>query len=578
MSVNQNVLSCVPSSVSASNAESGTNSILSSWKGLSASWEQESADAAGEAACSYAIKWNNAVIPEIDAKIQKFQAEYDEKQAQYSAVKEQYDAAEQAVRDAQNDMENCKDYEDTGMHGSGMFEGMQSAGGKSAAPRTKVIVDPLGYKEAQKREAQAKAEASRYKGQVDNWKRQMDAAQSQISKAKKEKEILTQKIEKFILNVYDLNLMNESVSFLSGLKNSSIELTRPTQNKLFSRLFFIQNKYRKQFEKFEESLKAAGDEYKNSFELTPESLSYSSVKKVKAKKFKGKLNVSLVSKTATEASLSYKSKSDFIIPKKKLDGAKEKIQALCKNFELKNERNNFSIELNKIYENKATIKETEALISHCDEFASEYTALLDGFYENGASNSKIRILIGKLINWHFARWPKLWYKIVSIFCAVILAAVLVFGILFGIDSVVISQKFKKSFTEWSIQYDETTKEVVSKERRFYLNEGNFCTIRCIFLSEDKIQKEITSHKEFYEKRPERFFEMPEDIEPLLKENLGEILPKGNKTEILLSLRKETGNARSQHWGLRGYGFFEVTTKEDGSIVEMRDISGVGFRQ
>ena len=577
MSINQSVLSCVPSSVSPTNAESGANSILSSWKGLSASWEQESADAAGGAACSYAIKWNNAVMPEIDARIQKYQAEYDEKQAQYSAVKAQYDAAEQAVRDAQNDMENCKDYEDTGMHGSGMFEGMQSSG-KSAAPRTKVIVDPVGYKEAQKREAQAKAEASRYKGQVDNWKRQMDAAQSQINKAKKEKEILTQKIEKFILNVYDLNLMNESISFLRGLKNSSIELTKPTQNKLFSRLFFIQNKYRKQFEKYEETFKAAGDAYKNSFVLTPENLSYSSTRKVKAKKFKGKLNVNLDSKNATEVCLSYKSKSDFIIPKKKLDGAKERIQSLCKNYELKNERNNFSIELNKIYENEATVQEVEALISHCDEFASEYTALLDGFYENGASNSKIRVLIGKLVNWHLARWPKLWYKIVSIFCAVILAAVLVFGILFAIDSVVQNTKFKKSFTEWSIQYDETTKEVVSKERRFYLTEEDFCVIRCTFLSEDEIQKEITSLKEYYEKQPERFFEMPEDIEPLLKENLGEILPKGNKTEILLSIRKETGNARARRWGLRGYGLFEVTTQEDGSIIEMKDMSGLGFRR
>lgn len=79
--------------------------------------------------------------------------------------------------------------------------------------------------------------------------------------AEKEKEILANKIENFILDVYELNLMNESVEFLSTIKNSQITLSQGTKDELFSRLFFIQNVYRKQFEKFEELIKKEGKTY-----------------------------------------------------------------------------------------------------------------------------------------------------------------------------------------------------------------------------------------------------------------------------------------------------------------------------
>ena len=107
-----------------------------------------------------------------------------------------------------------------------------------------------------------------------------------MDNAKKEKETLIKKIEKFILDVYELNLMNESVSFLNDLKNSSIELTNSTKKKLFGRLFFIENVYRKQFEQFEQVINSACENYKTSaFEQTPQSLIYSAERIVKAKKF-----------------------------------------------------------------------------------------------------------------------------------------------------------------------------------------------------------------------------------------------------------------------------------------------------
>ena len=79
MSVNQSALSALQQSVTASNAEAGAKSALGTWKGRCVRGEQETADAVGQASAPYAIKWNNAVMPEIEAKIQKFQAEYDEK-------------------------------------------------------------------------------------------------------------------------------------------------------------------------------------------------------------------------------------------------------------------------------------------------------------------------------------------------------------------------------------------------------------------------------------------------------------------------------------------------------------------
>lgn len=106
-----------------------------------------------------------------------------------------------------------------------------------------------------------------------------------MDNAKKEKETLIKKIEKFILDVYELNLMNESVSFLNDLKNSSIKLTNSTKKKLFGRLFFIENVYRKQFEQFEQVINSAGENYKTAFEQTPQSLIYSAERIVKAKKF-----------------------------------------------------------------------------------------------------------------------------------------------------------------------------------------------------------------------------------------------------------------------------------------------------
>lgn len=399
MSVNQTVLSCLPSTVTVSSAESGVKAALASWKMSCASWDQETADAVGKASINYAINWNNAVMPEIDAKISRLQSEYEEKKAEYDAVNDQYKESNKAIQQAQKDMDSCMDYkDDRNWHGSGMFAGMQSSGGVSASPREKVIVDHIGYAEAKKREGQAKAETNRYKGQLDICKKQMNTVESNLSKAKKEKGILAKKIEDFILDIYQLNLLNESVPFLLNLKNSSIELSSVTKEKLFSRLFFIQNQYREEFVIFENSVKSAGDKYIGSFSSKPGSLTYSAEQKVKAKKFKGNIIVLLESSDISSAKMSYHSKNEFIIPSKKLDEAQQKIQSQCKNYQLNVDRNHFTIELCKEYLNDSIKNEIGNILSRYEEYMTEYITILDEFLENGASSSKLRIFIGKIGN------------------------------------------------------------------------------------------------------------------------------------------------------------------------------------
>ena len=415
------------------------------------------------------------------------------KKSQYDAVKDQYDAAEQAVSDAQRDMDACMDYEDnTRQIEGGMFNGMQFAGGKSAAPRQKIIVDRLGYNEAKKREAMAKAELNRYKGQVDNWKRQMNAAESCLKKAEKEKEVLANKIENFILDVYELNLMNESIEFLSTIKNSQITLSQGTKDELFSRLFFIQNVYRKQFEKFEELIKKEG----------------------------------------------------------------------------------------KTYENDEIASNLEQFGSQFEEYCSEYTALLDEFHVNRASNSKVKILIGKIGNWHLNHWPKLWYKIVSILSAVLVAAVLGFGIFIGIDTVKRNDKYKKSFVEWTVTNNSETNEFSSASKNFKLEESLMRHVYMYAIAESEVQDKIQSCKTRIESNPDRCLPFSDELNVWLKENLSGCLAVGKTTVVFLTIddytgeiTKRTGERNSHH---RYYGVFEIATADDGSIVSITDLTGLGL--
>lgn len=236
MSSNQNVLQNLPNAVTASNAESGAKSALLSWKGLSSQWDQDTADSAGKGAVDFCAKCRSAVLPQIEKKIAECQAIYDQKEAEYEAADSLYDDACRAVRDAEDDMEKCMGYKPES-RGSGMFNGVSSS--TPSMNREKVIVDHYGYNQAKARAAQAKAEASRYKADADRKKKEKNKAEDALSDAENEKNVLRKKINKFIMDVYNLNLMNESIVFLSSVKSSSIELDEDSQEELFQDSFLF---------------------------------------------------------------------------------------------------------------------------------------------------------------------------------------------------------------------------------------------------------------------------------------------------------------------------------------------------
>ncbi|MEL3905988.1 MAG: hypothetical protein P1P65_03010 [Treponema sp.] len=195
--------------------------------------------------------------------------------------------------------------------------------------------------------------------------------------------------------------MNESAVFLQKLKASDVTISSETKKKLFTRLFLIENAYRKQFEKFKNVITAAGETYKSSsFKCTEDSLEYSAERIIKAKKYNGKISFVLRSQDSSSATLSLTGKNEFIISAKNNENVKEKIQPVFKTYELKIDRSNYTAEMNKVFENDAIVPEIEQLDLKSDEYAKECEAILDVMSENGASNSKIRVLLGKLGNRH----------------------------------------------------------------------------------------------------------------------------------------------------------------------------------
>ena len=142
--------------------------------------------------------------------------------------------------------------------------------------------------------------------------------------------------------------------------------------------------------------------------------------------------------------------------------------------------------MNKNYENDEIASNLEQFGSQFEEYCSEYTALLGEFHANRASNSKVKILIGKIGNWHLNHWPKLWYKIVSILSAVLVAAVLGFGIFIGIDTVKRNDKYKKSFVEWTVTNNSETNEFSSASKNFKLEESLMRHVYMYAIAENEV--------------------------------------------------------------------------------------------
>ena len=239
-----------------------------------------------------------------------------------------------------------------------------------------------------------------------------------------------------------------------------------------------------------------------------------------------------------------------------------------------------SSELNKKSENDAIVSDIENLPALSDEYAKECEMILDTMSENGASASKFRVLLGKLSNWHSARWQKLWYKIVFILLCAIVAFLLVIGTLCGIDGVMKNKQFANSFTEWSIYNNSETKQFSSSSKRFALSDSELRRIQLNVLSDEETQNYINSAAEKSKEQPGKYMPLSDELSTWLKENLFGSVPDSGVTNISITIKdysgvvnKRTGKRKTTQT-LKGV--LALTVAEDGSITSITDLTNAGF--
>lgn len=591
--MSNDVLSVLPQSVTSSNAESNAQSALMKWKGLASTWDQKTCDSAGTASVEYAVKWNNAIVPEIDAKIKKLESDYESKKAKHDEVYSQY-------KDKERELEQCAKKIDGIRYEkrkhielkNGLAMSPEAATkGPDGMPRQDWRVTNLpAFKAAcdqeeiaLKEQSECKRQAAKFESEADNWSKQMNSVEAEMKKVKKEKEALVKKIENFILEVYHLNLMDESVAFLTAVKNSPIDFSSSTKKLLLSRLFFIQNAYRKLFDAFETTMKSNPETYSSCvFDLSQNQISYKADRPVNVKKFKGKIQISLFSDSQESAKYSFSSKNDFLITGKDIETAKQNVQSAFKSFELSSNRANFTALLNKSYENNAIESELEKISESSDSYAKELGDILEVMQANGATNSKIRILIGKAMNWHLDHWPKLWYKIASIAAVLILLVGVFAGTIAGISNATKNAAYKKMFTEWNVATDKKSKDVVSAKKNVAISDTQLCYLSVSVLQGDEVKESIERFKNYFEKSPEKFIPLDEEMNMIFKENLTGLFPNDAEINLSISLRFYEGEiykrkSSKKHY-VKSYScVVGVSTGQNGTIKSITDLSELGLK-
>ena len=557
MSIKEQINSSFPSMISASNAESSAMEMLNSWKALSNNndWNNEACIAAGQAAINYSAQWKNAVIPAIEEEIEKYKAEYEEKKLQHDSAKQMYIDAGRAIDAAKKDMDACMDYKRDG----GPWQDTHMKGD------TKIVVDPIGYAAAQSRKAKAISDRNRYQTEMLNWKKQMDAVNNKMKSAEHKKKELEEKIEKFILDVYSIKLMDECADFLKAIKTSSLTLSQKAQKTLFGRLFLLEHTYRKSFEKFQQIISESKDKYQHTkFDVSPDSLTYSAERSITEGKFTAAFSVICHSKDTNSAELKYYGKKDFHIPKAKAETAQKDISSKCNAFTLSAERSSFAIVLDKKFENDEIDSELKNINVNSDSYSEECKTLLETFKANGASASKFRIKMDKLSNWHLNHWVKLWYKIVFILAVIIVLAGIGVGGYFGISAAIDKHIYNKSFTSWII----TDKKAGNGYHRYNFDDGTIRKFNVSVVADDKLDSALKTFIE--DKTAANFIPMTEEEIEWYKTLISEcgFVKASSSSTIKLS-----GNFRNKV--ATGQGYFKVTTDAEGKVTEIISVSGLG---
>lgn len=325
MDITEKISATLPISVTATNVEPTSKSAIITLKRLQNEndWNQAVADAAGNAAVTFAQTWTNIVIPWADSEIARLT----------SVVAERERALDLLKSDLKSD--NKK--------------------------RRKMARDT-----------------------ADTIENQISTAERNIKEVKNEKKETQQKIEDFLLEVYALKFMDESVTFLRMLKDSNVTLSKDTEIKLFGRLFFIGNAYREDFTKFEQIITESKDKYSEAaFYAEADGLHYFAKRTVQNENLNGSIKIACDSEEASKATLSYKGENLFSIPKKSVEAAKTAIESICKNYVLEQKKSSFIVSLNKVVENGDIAAELDSLTANSDAYTEELSAIISAALANG---------------------------------------------------------------------------------------------------------------------------------------------------------------------------------------------------
>lgn len=335
------------------------------------SWSQNDADTVGVAIIGAAERYKEAVMTPLEMKLEDAITAQKTYEAQYKAAINERDSHVK-YRDVDTQM------------------GTRNKSATSMGHKEKYIDNQGAYDRANQRANEAK---------------QKKAQQHQLEeKIKSEISSVEAKIDDFIMDTFEIPLMNESVSFLSKAYKSDAVSSSRSQNILGGQLFYITNEFRDKFDEFEKFLDAHKDQYaKIDCVKDPDYLAYGGhVDYSIEKKFVGDISFKLYSGKSDEISLHYDAKNEYVFKKDKVETACAKLKEKAKAFEIENDGNIISLKLAKKSEGDNAIAEMKNVEADLNSYKEEGKVLLATAKENGASTNKLLLGANKIGNW----WAK----------------------------------------------------------------------------------------------------------------------------------------------------------------------------
>lgn len=306
--------------ISGTNGESCAKKALSFWASAQneAEYSQQTADAIGQATVQAVAKWKAASADVLEQEYKKWKAEENEWGEKAKAYHKEWQAAVSEEQSLEVDNPEYERYREQKSRKETF--GLNNPPSPTIVP----IENRAAYAAAERREKQANENEK-------NAKKQKSNAASKASNAQKKLQKEQDSIDKFLLDVFELKFMNESVLYLSAIKSNNLASSSSAQDKLFSRLFFISNKYRKQFDEYGAILDANTEAFgKAQKVIKKDSISYSAHQGFAVKKVKGLISFKLTSKDTNSATEKFTSIKEFLFKKEKKDEGVAKLREQAK--------------------------------------------------------------------------------------------------------------------------------------------------------------------------------------------------------------------------------------------------------